>query len=165
MLKLSSKQAEDFYGEHKGKPFYEPLITFMTSAPIVATVWDGEGAIGIARAAMGTTELDGGGGWNIEARIWDQQPPLQCGSTGPDSFGLGRAVKSGFSLSRKTFIRTKTTIGRFKLWLIQKNIIPPHDATPGARIGNDSELPEVVEVRPMRNAPHSSSRLSGVRLL
>src|SRR5262249_35708352 len=55
MIRLSSSQAEAFYAEHKGKPFYEPLVRFMTSAPIVATVWEGEGAIAIARAAMGAT--------------------------------------------------------------------------------------------------------------
>ncbi len=55
MIKLSTAQAEQFYGEHKGKPFYEPLIRFMTSAPIVATVWEGEGAIAKARAVMGAT--------------------------------------------------------------------------------------------------------------
>jgi len=55
MLKLSPVQAEQFYGEHKGKPFYEPLIQFMTAAPIVATVWESEGAIAKARAVMGAT--------------------------------------------------------------------------------------------------------------
>jgi nucleoside-diphosphate kinase len=55
MFKLSTAQAEQFYGEHKGKPFYDPLITFMTSAPIVATVWEGEEAIAKARAVMGAT--------------------------------------------------------------------------------------------------------------
>jgi nucleoside-diphosphate kinase len=55
MLKLSMAQAEEFYKEHKGKPFYEPLVAFMTSAPIVATVWDGAGAIAKARAVMGAT--------------------------------------------------------------------------------------------------------------
>jgi len=55
MLKLSPRQAEQFYQEHKGKPFYEPLVRFMTSAPIVATVWEGAGAIFKARAVMGAT--------------------------------------------------------------------------------------------------------------
>jgi nucleoside-diphosphate kinase len=55
MIKLSAAQAEQFYGEHKGKPFYEPLIRFMTSAPIVATVWEGDGAIAKARGVMGAT--------------------------------------------------------------------------------------------------------------
>lgn len=55
MIKLSAAQAEQFYGEHKGKPFYEPLIRFMTAAPITATVWEGEGAIAKARSVMGST--------------------------------------------------------------------------------------------------------------
>ena len=55
MMRLGVQQAEDFYGEHKGKPFYDPLIQFMTSAPIVATVWEGVGAIQKARQVMGST--------------------------------------------------------------------------------------------------------------
>jgi nucleoside-diphosphate kinase len=55
MLRLTGAQAEAFYGEHKGKPFYEPLVLFMTSAPIIASVWEGEGAIAKARAVMGGT--------------------------------------------------------------------------------------------------------------
>src|ERR1019366_3015983 len=55
MLKLSSAQAEEFYGEHKGKPFYPPLVRFMTSAPLVASVWEGEGAVAKARSVMGAT--------------------------------------------------------------------------------------------------------------
>lgn len=55
MLKLTPPQAEEFYKEHKGKPFYEPLVRFMTSAPIVATSWEGDGAIGKARSVMGAT--------------------------------------------------------------------------------------------------------------
>ncbi len=55
MLRLSAKQAEEFYKEHLGKPFYGPLIKFMTSAPIVAMVWEGENAIAVARSVMGAT--------------------------------------------------------------------------------------------------------------
>ena len=55
MLKISSAQAEAFYQEHKGKPFYEPLIRFMTAAPIVATIWEGQEAIIKARSVMGAT--------------------------------------------------------------------------------------------------------------
>jgi nucleoside-diphosphate kinase len=55
MLRLTRAQAEEFYGEHHGKPFYEPLVQFMTSAPIVATVWEGEGAVAKARSVMGAT--------------------------------------------------------------------------------------------------------------
>jgi nucleoside-diphosphate kinase len=55
MVKLSAEQAEEFYREHRGRPFYDPLIRFMTSAPIVATVWEGPGAVTKARAVMGAT--------------------------------------------------------------------------------------------------------------
>ena len=55
MLRLSASQAQVLYGEHQGKPFYEPLVRFMTSAPIVASVWEGKGAIAKARSVMGAT--------------------------------------------------------------------------------------------------------------
>lgn len=55
MLRLSPAQAEEFYGEHKGKSFYAPLIGFMSSAPIVATVWEGQEAVSKARLVMGAT--------------------------------------------------------------------------------------------------------------
>src|SRR5690349_5408427 len=55
MVRLAKTDAERFYAEHKGRPFYEPLMDFMTSAPIVAAVWEGEGAIQKARSLMGAT--------------------------------------------------------------------------------------------------------------
>jgi nucleoside-diphosphate kinase len=55
MLKLSVAEAEQFYAEHHGKPFYEALVKFMTSAPIVAIVWEADGAIAKARELMGAT--------------------------------------------------------------------------------------------------------------
>lgn len=53
---LSKEQAELFYAEHKGKPFYEPLMGFMTSGPIVAMVVEGEGAVAAVRAIAGATD-------------------------------------------------------------------------------------------------------------
>ena len=47
--------AEQHYGEHKGKPFYEGLVSHITSAPIVAMVWEGKGAIAISRSIIGAT--------------------------------------------------------------------------------------------------------------
>jgi nucleoside-diphosphate kinase len=55
MLRLSRADAERFYAEHKGRPFYLPLIDFMVSAPIVAAVWEGDQAVQKARALMGST--------------------------------------------------------------------------------------------------------------
>ncbi|WP_373779108.1 nucleoside-diphosphate kinase [Glaesserella sp.] len=55
MLQLTPVQAEGFYAEHKGKAFFEPLIEFMLSAPIVVVVLEGENAIAHYRELMGAT--------------------------------------------------------------------------------------------------------------
>lgn len=55
MLKLDEEKAGGFYAEHKGRPFYEPLIEFMTSGPVVVQVLEGEGAILKNRELMGAT--------------------------------------------------------------------------------------------------------------
>jgi len=55
MLHLTKKQAEEFYGVHKDKPFFEGLIKFMTSGPIIVQVLIGENAIIKNREIMGAT--------------------------------------------------------------------------------------------------------------
>jgi nucleoside-diphosphate kinase len=47
--------AEEHYAVHKGKPFYEPLIDYITSAPVMAMVWDGPNAIRAVRQSFGAT--------------------------------------------------------------------------------------------------------------
>jgi len=49
-------QAEKFYEEHKARPFYGELVSFMTSGPIVLQVLEGEGAIAKYREVMGATD-------------------------------------------------------------------------------------------------------------
>ena len=49
-------QAETFYEEHKARPFFGELCTFMTSGPIVCQVLEGEGAIARYRDVMGATD-------------------------------------------------------------------------------------------------------------
>ena len=56
MLQLTQEQAEGFYAEHKGREFYEPLVGFMTSGPILVQVLEGENAIAGYRELMGTTD-------------------------------------------------------------------------------------------------------------
>lgn len=56
MMHLSEKEAAGFYAEHEGKPFYEPLVAYMTSGPIVVQVLEGEGAIAKNREVMGVTD-------------------------------------------------------------------------------------------------------------
>ena len=55
MLHLDKDMAEGFYSEHKGKPFFEKLINFMTSGPVVVQVLSGENAIKANRELMGNT--------------------------------------------------------------------------------------------------------------
>jgi nucleoside-diphosphate kinase len=56
MLLLSPAQAAGFYAEHQGKPFYDGLVTFMTSGPVVVQVLSGENAIALNRQLMGATD-------------------------------------------------------------------------------------------------------------
>jgi nucleoside-diphosphate kinase len=56
MKQISKQTAEKFYGEHKGKPFYEPLVDFMSSGLIVTMVIEGESAIAAVRAIAGATD-------------------------------------------------------------------------------------------------------------
>lgn len=56
MLRLTVSQASAFYAAHVGKPFYDPLVEFMTSGPCVALVLERDGAIAAWRALMGPTD-------------------------------------------------------------------------------------------------------------
>ena len=56
MKTLSRETAETHYGEHVGKPFYPPLIDFITSGPLVALVISGERAISVIRLMCGSTD-------------------------------------------------------------------------------------------------------------
>ena len=63
MLHLSKEQAEGFYAEHKERPFFNDLVAFMTSGPVVVQVLEGEGAVLRNRELMGATnpkEADAG---------------------------------------------------------------------------------------------------------
>ena len=55
LARLDGKRAEENYAVHKGKPFYEPLIEFITSGPVVLMVLEGEEAISVVRKMMGAT--------------------------------------------------------------------------------------------------------------
>ena len=56
MLRLTKAQAEAFYAEHKDRPFFDELTTYMSSGPIVAMVLEGENAITKVREIMGDTD-------------------------------------------------------------------------------------------------------------
>jgi nucleoside-diphosphate kinase len=55
-LRIDRDLATRHYAEHVGKPFFEPLVEFITSGPVVAMVWEGRDAVSVARAMLGTTD-------------------------------------------------------------------------------------------------------------
>lgn len=56
MLHLDKALAERHYAIHAGKPFFEDLISYITSTPIIASVFEGEGAVEVIRKIMGATD-------------------------------------------------------------------------------------------------------------
>ena len=55
-MAVTKELAETHYAIHKGKPFYEPLLRYITSAPVMAMVWEGPNAVIVARQTMGSTK-------------------------------------------------------------------------------------------------------------
>src|SRR5213082_3695926 len=56
LVQASRALAEKHYAVHKGKPFYDSLLKFLTSGPTVAMVWEGREAVQVARTLMGPTD-------------------------------------------------------------------------------------------------------------
>jgi len=71
-LQVSPELAQTHYAVHEGKPFYEGLIRYITSAPVMAMVWEGPNAVAVVRQTMGAT------------RPWEAAP-----GTIRHDFGLG----------------------------------------------------------------------------
>ena len=55
LLKVTKAIAQQHYAEHKGKPFFNGLVSFISSGPVLALAVEGESAISVVRAVMGTT--------------------------------------------------------------------------------------------------------------
>ncbi|MCY4512293.1 MAG: nucleoside-diphosphate kinase [Bdellovibrionales bacterium] len=56
LMKISSSLCEEFYAEHKQKPFFPELATFMTSIPVIVLALSGNGGVAAVRALMGHTD-------------------------------------------------------------------------------------------------------------
>jgi nucleoside-diphosphate kinase len=56
LVHASRDLAEKHYAVHKGKPFYDSLVQFITGGPTVAMVWEGREAVAVARTLMGPTD-------------------------------------------------------------------------------------------------------------
>ena len=86
MFRFSRPQAERFYSVHKGKPFYDSLIAFITSAPVVVQVWEGPNAIAAVRRTLGATNPTEADPGTIRADYGlDVERNLTHGSDGPET--------------------------------------------------------------------------------
>ena len=56
MMRITKAVAARHYAEHQGKPFYDGLVAFITSGPVVAMIWEGRDAVTVVRSLMGATD-------------------------------------------------------------------------------------------------------------
>ena len=98
MLQLSKEQAAAHYSEHQGKSFFEELIIFITSGPLIAMAIRGENAIKLARTMMGATNpLDAAPGTIRGDFATNLKNNIIHGSDGPIS--AEREIKIFFTAS------------------------------------------------------------------
>jgi nucleoside-diphosphate kinase len=86
MMHLSDEQAGAFYEVHKERPFYQDLVSFMTSGPVIVQVLEGENAIANHREVMGATNPAEAAPGTIRADFASSIDENAChGSDGPDT--------------------------------------------------------------------------------
>lgn len=86
MLHLSREQAGEFYAVHKGRPFYDDLLEFMTSGPVMVQALEGENAIQKNRDLMGATDPKKAAPGTIRADFAETVDENAVhGSDGPDT--------------------------------------------------------------------------------
>jgi nucleoside-diphosphate kinase len=86
LMQISPELAARHYAIHKGKPFYEGLVQFITSGPVVAAVIEGKDAINIVRKTMGATSPANAEPGTIRADLsLEIGRNLVHGSDGPDT--------------------------------------------------------------------------------
>lgn len=85
-MQVTKELAETHYGEHKGKPFFDGLVGFITSGPVVAMVWEGKDAIALARNTIGATNPSAAAPGTIRGDFAIEiGRNIVHGSDGPDS--------------------------------------------------------------------------------
>jgi nucleoside-diphosphate kinase len=86
LLQIDEALARRHYAEHTGKPFLEGLISFITSSPVIAAVFEGENAIALVRQTMGATDPAKAAPGTIRGDLGlDMGRNLVHGSDGPES--------------------------------------------------------------------------------
>ncbi len=88
MKTLTVEEAREFYAVHKGKPFYDALVEFMTSGPVVGILLEGENAIKRLREVVGATDPKKAAPGTIRAKFGtDVQRNAVHASDSPESAG------------------------------------------------------------------------------
>ena len=86
MIRLSQEQAEGFYAVHKERPFFDDLVTYMTSGPVMVQALQGESAIDANREIMGATNPADADPGTIRADFAESiEQNIVHGSDGPDT--------------------------------------------------------------------------------
>lgn len=93
MLHLSREQASAFYAVHRERPFYEELVAFMTSGPVMVQVLEGEEAISRNREVMGATDPSKAAAGTIRADFADS---LTANAVHGSDSSENAAVEIGF---------------------------------------------------------------------
>ncbi len=113
LLQVDRSLAEQHYAEHAGKPFLEGLLSFITSAPVLALVLEGERAITLARQTMGATDPAAAAPGTIRGDLGiSMGRNLVHGSDGPES--ARREIALWFGESELTDFHLTT-----EQWLIE----------------------------------------------
>ncbi|MBT3040469.1 MAG: nucleoside-diphosphate kinase [Candidatus Thiodiazotropha endolucinida] len=104
MFQLSREQAGEFYAVHKARPFYDDLIDFMTSGPVMVQVLEGDNAISRNREIMGATNPQEAAAGTIRADFAETVDENAVhGSDGPDT----AKVEIGFFFPEGVCARTR----------------------------------------------------------
>ena len=86
MMHLSREQAEGFYAVHKERPFFNDLVSYMTSGPVMVQALQGESAINVNREIMGATNPADADPGTIRADFAESiEQNVVHGSDGPDT--------------------------------------------------------------------------------
>ena len=86
LLQIDEALARKHYAEHAGKPFLEALVSFITSCPVIAAVFEGEDAIALVRQTIGATDPAKAAPGTIRGDLGlDVGRNLAHGSDGPES--------------------------------------------------------------------------------
>ena len=86
MIQLSREQAQGFYSVHKERPFFNDLVSYMTSGPVMVQALTGESAIDVNREIMGATNPSDADPGTIRADFAENiEENIVHGSDGPDT--------------------------------------------------------------------------------